>query len=81
LVSVVVSTLAYELHRDRAISVGIFDENFHLFSQIAQLVYSDSTGSEMADKERMTAEFMELTNADAERANFFLESSGWDVQV
>lgn len=35
----------------------------------------------MADQERMTAEFMELTNADAERAKFYLESSGWDVPV
>ena len=35
----------------------------------------------MADQERMTAEFMELTNADAERSKFYLESSGWDVQV
>ncbi|XP_059473550.1 NSFL1 cofactor p47 [Neocloeon triangulifer] len=35
----------------------------------------------MADQERMTAEFMELTNASADRAKFFLESCSWDVQM
>ncbi|XP_065331794.1 NSFL1 cofactor p47 [Cloeon dipterum] len=35
----------------------------------------------MADQERMTAEFMELTNVGADQAKFFLESSGWSVQL
>ncbi|CAH3031522.1 unnamed protein product [Pocillopora meandrina] len=37
----------------------------------------------MADEERnrMVAEFSGVTDADAERAQFYLESSGWDLHV
>lgn len=37
----------------------------------------------MADEERnrMIAEFSGVTDADAERAQFYLESSGWDLHV
>lgn len=37
----------------------------------------------MADEERnrMVAEFSGVTDADAERAKFYLESSGWDLHV
>lgn len=33
------------------------------------------------EQDRMISEFSDVTGADAERARFFLESSGWQLHV
>lgn len=35
----------------------------------------------MADREEALREFVAVTGAEEERARFFLESAGWDLQV
>lgn len=35
----------------------------------------------MADQEEAVREFVAVTDVDEERARFFLESAGWDLQV
>lgn len=35
----------------------------------------------MADQESSVREFVAVTDVDEERARFFLESAGWDLQV
>lgn len=36
---------------------------------------------EMADRAEAVREFVTVTDVDEERALFFLESAGWDLQV
>lgn len=35
----------------------------------------------MADKQQLLAEFMNITGCDAERSQFYLEASGWELHV
>ena len=35
----------------------------------------------MADKEGLVAQFMAITGVDTERATFYLESAGWNLDV
>ena len=35
----------------------------------------------MADQDESVREFVAVTDVDEERARFFLESAGWDLQV
>lgn len=35
----------------------------------------------MAEREEAVREFVAVTDVDEERARFFLESAGWDLQV
>lgn len=35
----------------------------------------------MADQDAAVREFVAVTDVDEERARFFLESAGWDLQV
>lgn len=35
----------------------------------------------MAEQEEAVREFVAVTDVDEERARFFLESAGWDLQV
>lgn len=58
------------------------DRNHHLL-----LVYSDRGGrvvegaSKMASQEESLREFIAVSGVDEERARFFLESAGWNLQV
>lgn len=51
------------------------------------LVYSDRGGrvvegaSKMASQEESLREFVAVSGVDEERARFFLESAGWNLQV
>lgn len=38
-------------------------------------------GSKMAQRDEAVREFVAVTDVDEERARFFLESAGWDLQV
>ena len=50
------------------------------------LLRSSRTGytqhrSKMSSQEDSVREFIDITDVDGERARFFLESAGWDLQV
>lgn len=60
------------------------DRNQHLLLLFPQVEADESSKEQkikMASQEESVREFVAVTDVDEERARFFLESAGWNLQV